>query len=59
MASKWDHPFWIGDRLFTPADIELIRWTTDRFGGLKPDGTGQHDLREPALESAEQAAASS
>ncbi len=34
MASKWDPPFWIGDRLFTPADIKLIRWTTDRFGGL-------------------------
>lgn len=34
MASKWDPPFWIRDRLFTPADIELIRWTTDRFGGL-------------------------
>ncbi|CAA7600900.1 Hypothetical protein DEACI_1553 [Acididesulfobacillus acetoxydans] len=27
-------PFWIGDRLFTPEDIELIRWTTDRFEGL-------------------------
>jgi hypothetical protein len=34
VASKWDPPFWIGDRLFSPADIELIRWTTDRFGKL-------------------------
>ena len=46
---------WIGDRLFTLADIELIRRTTDRFGGLKPDGASQHDLREPALEGAERA----
>ena len=34
MGTQWDPPFWIGDRLFTQADIELIRWTTDRFGGL-------------------------
>lgn len=33
-ASRWDPPFWIGDRLFTAADLELIRWTADRFPAL-------------------------
>ena len=59
MASQWDPPFWIGDRLFTLADIKLIRRTTDRFGGLKPAGASQHDLREPTLEGAERATAGS
>ena len=31
---RWDPPFWIGNRLFTQADLDLIRWTSDRFTGL-------------------------
>lgn len=31
---RWDPPFWIGDRLFTGQDLELIRWTVRRFPGL-------------------------
>jgi hypothetical protein len=31
---RWDPPFWIGDRLFTARDLELIRWTVRRFPGL-------------------------
>ncbi len=34
MASRWDPPFWIGDRLFTLADMELIRWTAEHFADL-------------------------
>jgi hypothetical protein len=31
---RWDPPFWVGDRLFTTQDLELIRWTVQRFAGL-------------------------
>lgn len=31
---RWDPPFWVGDRLFTAEDLELIRWTAQRFTGL-------------------------
>ncbi len=34
MASRWDPPFWIGDRCFTAADLDLIRWTVERFAAL-------------------------
>ena len=27
-------PFMVGDRVFTAADLELIRWTTERFGNF-------------------------
>ena len=33
-AGRWDPPLMIGDRVFTGADPDLIRWTTDRFGHL-------------------------
>jgi transposase len=31
---RWEPPFRVGDRLFTPADLDLIRWTSERFGNL-------------------------
>jgi len=34
LASRWDPPFWIGDRLFTQEDIDLICWTAEYFGTL-------------------------
>jgi hypothetical protein len=27
--------------LFSAANLELIRWTADRYPGLEPDGTAQ------------------
>ena len=34
MASRWDAPFAVGDRQFSEEDLELIRWTTERFRAL-------------------------
>ena len=34
MASRWDPPFWIGDREFTAADLELVYETSKRFSRL-------------------------
>jgi transposase len=34
LASRWDPPFWIGDRLFTREDLDLIYWTAERFSAL-------------------------
>jgi len=34
LASRYDPPFWIGDRLFTQADVDLIRDTAERFARL-------------------------
>ncbi len=31
---RLDPPFWVGDRLFTAEDLELIRWTVGRFPAL-------------------------
>lgn len=31
---RWDPPFWVGDRLFTAQDLELICWTVRRFSAL-------------------------
>ena len=34
MASRWEPPFWIGDREFGVADLELISETCQRFPRL-------------------------
>lgn len=34
MTSRWSPPFWIGDRLFTKADLEVIRDTARGFPHL-------------------------
>ena len=34
MASRWKPPFWIGDREFSVADLELISETCQRFSRL-------------------------
>jgi hypothetical protein len=34
LASRWDPPFWVGDRQFGEEDLELIRWTTQEFPAL-------------------------
>ena len=31
---RYEPPFWVGERLFTQADIDLIRWTVERFPRL-------------------------
>jgi len=33
-VSRWDPPFWVGDRLFTAEDLALIQWTARRFPAL-------------------------
>lgn len=33
-AARWDPPFWIGDRLFVQADLDLMRWTREHFASL-------------------------
>ena len=33
-TSRWDPPFWIGERMFTAADLDLIRWTANRLSPL-------------------------
>ncbi|HBY04453.1 MAG TPA: hypothetical protein DEH07_07960, partial [Desulfotomaculum sp.] len=34
MASRWEPPFWIGERMFTDGDLDLIRETVERFSSL-------------------------
>lgn len=34
MKSKWKPPFWVGDKLFTQEDLELIHWTTRQYQEL-------------------------
>ena len=34
MASRWEPPFWIGDREFTAIDLEVVYETTKRFPQL-------------------------
>ncbi len=34
MASRWDPPFWVGDRQFSEEDLELIVWTAKEYPGL-------------------------
>jgi len=34
LASRWDPPFWVGDRRFNEEDLELIVWTTKEFPAL-------------------------
>ena len=34
MASRWDTPFWVGDRQFSQDDHDLIVWTTQEFPAL-------------------------
>lgn len=34
MGSRWDVPFWVGDRQFSEEDLELIRWMTEQFPAL-------------------------
>lgn len=34
MASRWEPPFWIGDREFTATDLELVYETARRFPRL-------------------------
>jgi len=34
LASRWDPPFWVGDRRFSQADLDLIRETCEAFPAL-------------------------
>ncbi len=34
MTSKWNVPFWIGDRIFSEKDLDLIRWTVGAYSDL-------------------------
>lgn len=32
--SRWDRPFWVGNRLFTAEDLDLVRWVVGQFRRL-------------------------
>ena len=34
MITKWKPPFWIGDRLFSQEDLDLIIWTVEKYSEL-------------------------
>lgn len=34
MTTKWKTPFWIGDRLFSQKDLDLILWTANKYPEL-------------------------
>jgi transposase len=34
VGSRWEAPFWVGDRRFDQDDLDLIVWTTKQFAGL-------------------------
>ncbi len=34
MTLRWKPPFWIGDRLFSQKDIDLILWTVEKYSYL-------------------------
>jgi len=34
LTLRWNPPFWIGDRLFSQEDLDLIHWTAKRYSNL-------------------------
>ncbi len=34
MSTKWKPPFWVGEQLIRPQDLDLIIWTVNRFPKL-------------------------